>query len=418
MKPRRAPTLGKDGKLYPGRRRLNGEAHIGKPRPDGLIPGYVTLGGKRRWFYARSQAEWKRKRSAILAQHAESTLGRTAITLATWISDWIIRRSQLGKLRESTVVRYSQLLRLHIAPTLGSVDLTELTPEQLDALYVKLLTAGLAPQTVVHVHRLLHASLAFAEKRRASLGLGASWRNPAALAEPPDVPKADKRPVDLDEVFAVLAAVEGDRLEALYWLAFWGGLRQGELFDLERPDVNPQASTVQIRQRARRIPGQGIKSDEPKSDASKRVVTVPRFVMALLQARLDAVEAEWPTYRPRWRKTERVFTNSAGGYLEPQNFLRRVWYPLLVRAGIPEALTMHEFTRHGHASLATHLRADPETLRRRMGHSRIETTNRHYVHPVKGADAAIAELMDKLIRRRLSPKSGAKRSKKVVKTAI
>ena len=83
-KPRRAPTLGKDGKLYPGSRRLNGEAHIGKPRPDGLIPGYVTLNGARKWFYAKSQSEWKRKRSAILAQHAEGTLGRTAITLATW----------------------------------------------------------------------------------------------------------------------------------------------------------------------------------------------------------------------------------------------------------------------------------------------------------------------------------------------
>lgn len=73
----------------------------------------------------------------------------------------------------------------------------------------------------------------------------------------------------------------------------------------------------------------------------------------------------------------------------------------------------HEFTRHGHGSLMAALNVDAATLKRRMGHSRLETTFGYYVHEVLGADQTAAQMLDDTLRdaiaRAVSPSTVAAR---------
>lgn len=71
---------------------------------------------------------------------------------------------------------------------------------------------------------------------RRALSQAVAWgliaRNPVPLTTPPKVPQHAVQPLTVAEARQLLAAVRGERLEALYILALTLGLRQGELLGL------------------------------------------------------------------------------------------------------------------------------------------------------------------------------------------
>ena len=84
--------------------------------------------------------------------------------------------------------RYCEIVRKNIVPALGAVFLTKLRPAQISAAYSNALTSGrrdgkggLAPTTVVYMHRLI----------KQALGQAVRWellaRNPADAVDPPKV---------------------------------------------------------------------------------------------------------------------------------------------------------------------------------------------------------------------------------------
>ena len=84
--------------------------------------------------------------------------------------------------------------RCHIVPTLGGHKLPELKPLQIQALYSKALESGradgkggLAPQTVVHIHRVLRSALKQAVKWQLLA------RNPADAVDPPRAIKTEMK---------------------------------------------------------------------------------------------------------------------------------------------------------------------------------------------------------------------------------
>ena len=110
------------------------------------------------------------------------------ITLADYLNDrWLpLKKSQLSR---STFDSYRNNVRLHVAPRIGSIQLRQLQPEDLDTLYAELLIdgklngagGGLAPKTVRNIHGMLRKALADAHRK------GTVLRNVADLADPPKV---------------------------------------------------------------------------------------------------------------------------------------------------------------------------------------------------------------------------------------
>ena len=81
--------------------------------------------------------------------------------------------------RPKTYITYEGLVRLHVEPKIGTVTLAKLTPQQLQNLYANRLEAGLSPQTVRHLHAVLHRALVQATR------WGVVHRNVAGLVSPP-----------------------------------------------------------------------------------------------------------------------------------------------------------------------------------------------------------------------------------------
>jgi excisionase family DNA binding protein len=163
----------------------HGEGSVYK-RSDGrwvamLNVGIVAGRRKRRAFYGLTQAE------AIAKLNAASHSRRRGIpvplerqTFAAFATKWL--SAARSTFREPTFRRYSSLMSRAVA-TLGNTSLTKLGAADLQKLYEERLSAGSAPRTVQHLHRVIHRALRDAEE------WGDVARSVARLAHPPKVPR-------------------------------------------------------------------------------------------------------------------------------------------------------------------------------------------------------------------------------------
>ena len=89
-----------------------------------------------------------------------------------------------------------------------------------------------------------------------------------------------------------------------------------------------------------------------------------------------------------------VFTDTIGGPLRKQNLLRRSWWPLLERAGLPK-IRFHSL-RHTHASMLLSAGTHPKVVQERLGHSSISITLDTYSHVMEGLGREAANKLDDL----------------------
>jgi integrase len=206
------------------------------------------------------------------------------VPLGDYAAKWIAERP----LAPRTVDRYCRLLRLHIAPTLGGVDLIDVTPVRVRSWRAKLLASGVGTSTTAQSYRLLRAVMNTAADDELIR------RNPCRI-KGADRDDAGERPVaTVAEVFAIAGAIR-PQYRALVLLAAFSGLRWGELLALTRRDLDIQAATVRVA--ASMIELNALSLGPPKSRAGQRTVAFPRQLLGELAAHLDTHAERGPRGR-------------------------------------------------------------------------------------------------------------------------
>lgn len=210
-------------------------------RADGLWVGAVHLGyrdGKRRrkTIYGKTRREVQEQVTTTLrAVQQGLPVPTERQTVGQYLTAWLV--TARATVRPRTHESYADTVRLHVIPTLGAEQLARLSPGQVQALLDAKLTGGLSPRTVQYIHAILRRALGQAYR------WGIVQRNVAAVVIPPRVTRSEVRPFDPDQARAFLAAMRGDRLEALYTVAIACGLRQGEALGLRWQDVDMGAGS-------------------------------------------------------------------------------------------------------------------------------------------------------------------------------
>jgi len=103
------------------------------------------------------------------------------------------------------------------------------------------------------------------------------WRligfNPAADVEVPKWSSARLR-LSPEQTNALLQAIQGNRLTALFMVMFVLGLRRGEALGLHWQDVNLDSRKARIRTILQRF-NQAFVLGEPKTSTSRRKLSIP-----------------------------------------------------------------------------------------------------------------------------------------------
>jgi integrase len=299
--------------------------------------------------------------------------------LARWLSN-----SVRDTVRRRTYERYESIVRVHLTPAIGKVKLKTLTPDHVRGLYRKKLDGGLAPRTVLHIHRTLSKAL----KQATDDGL--IPRNAAALVKPPRPRREEIRPLNRDQVRALLEAVREDRLEALYVATVIAGLRRGELQGLQWEDLDLEAGALQVR-RTLSEPRGGYIFEAPKSGKGRNIRLTQRARTALREHRKRQLE-EKKRLGTLWQENGLLFPSSVGTPLLGGN-LNRAFKALLKRASLPQSFRFHDL-RHTCATLLLKQGVNPKFVQELLGHADISLTLNVYSHVLPDMGDIAAGAMD------------------------
>lgn len=314
----------------------------------------------------------------------------TKTTLAEYLRGWLESQVRIS-VRLSTYENYKTLIKTHVIPTIGDIQLPKLHALTLQKLYAEKLASGLSARTV----RLIHATI------RKALDQAVKWqilpRNVAAAVNPPRQERKEIQALDLEEAAKFLEAAIDDRLYALYLMALTTGMRQGELLGLRWQDVGLAASTVMVRQTLQWL-DDGPVFQEPKTPKSRRLIQISSEVVTALLRHREHQAKEKAFFESEYRDLDLVFAQKNGGPINKNNLLNRSFKPILRRAGLPN-IRFHDL-RHTSATVALAAGIHPKVVQERLGHSTIAMTLDTYSHVIPSLQKEAAQKMEDLILKR------------------
>jgi integrase len=352
-------------------RRSRGEGSIYQLDTGAWVAQITLPDGRRKSRSSKSQKvcrDWLQEQRNLI--NSGTWVASDKITVGDYLDRWYADVA-VNTLRPKTLESYAGTIRLHLKPEIGSIKLTALRPDQIQAMYTRKLNQGLSNRSVQYIHAILHRALSQAEM------WGLVSRNMADLVRAPVVRRSVPKTLTPDQAKILLDSVKGDRLYPLYVLAISVGMRMGELLGLHWEDIDLQSGMLSVRHAVQQLVGTGIQIVEPKSDKSKRTVALPRTAIEVLQ---ELKEREG-------RSSGLVFHTKNGTPIGPRN-LTTYFKHDLEQAGLPE-IRFHDL-RHTAATLMLTAGVHPKVVQETLGHSQIGLTLDTYSHvlPVMQKDAA------------------------------
>jgi integrase len=133
---------------------------------------------------------------------------------------------------------------------------------------------------------------------------------------------------------------------------------------------------------------------EPKSERSRRTVSLPDFAITALKRKRTAQKEDRLKAGSKWNDSGLVFTSSIGTPLDERN-VRRAFDDILKAAKLP-AMRIHDL-RHTCASLLLAQGVHPRVVMETLGHSQISLTLDTYSHVLPALGAEAATKMDLLV---------------------
>jgi integrase len=356
------------------------EGRIYTPGPDGAL--------KWKAVYGKTQKEAREKLDALKADVARGMVIAERQPVAQFLDRWLEETAR-PTVRAKTFQGYALLIHNHLKPALGHHQLSKLSPQDVQAMMNAKLAGGLSPRSVQLLRAMLRRALGYALK------WGLVTRNVATLVDSPRGVRAEMLSFTPAEATQFLAAIKGDRLEALYATTLILGLRQGEVLGLRWEDIDFERRTLRVHFALQWLRGQQPCLVEPKTRQSRRTLPLPAMLVEQLRAHRARQEAD--TARPgrKWIGDEwgLVFCTHQG---RPLNNRHLVTYfkAILRRADLPN-LRFHDL-RHSCASLLVAHGLHPRVIMEQLGHSTITLTMNTYAHVIPDLQRQAANMMDEM----------------------
>ncbi|MEU1386096.1 MULTISPECIES: site-specific integrase [unclassified Nonomuraea] len=414
------------------RKRESGRYQIRYPGPDGRIRSGTDT------YERKSDAE--RALSLIEAQIIKGEWTdpeRGKVKLKDYAETWIVQRPGL---RPRTVDLYRWLLKKHIAPYLGNVQVAKISTSSVRQWRADLLGNGVSVGMAAKAYRLLRAVLMTASEDDRLIP-----HNPCRIRGAGDEHAAERPVLSVTQVFELAGRVglrpignvrkvkdgvyrlrfqrhgemrthpeifitraeaeralwkmgtggkadstQDRRFRAMVLLATFASLRWGEVSALRRMDVDLDARTVRVRVAFVERSSGGLVLGPPKSKAGRRTVGIPQNIVPILREHMDTYVKDAPG--------SLMFPGAKGGPIRRSGFNSRTrWVDVVSDMGLP-GLHFHDL-RHTGNMLAAESGAGLKDLMARMGHDNVRAAM-IYQHAVRGADEAITNAIDRQLAAR------------------
>ncbi|WP_425833772.1 tyrosine-type recombinase/integrase [Streptomyces fractus] len=308
------------------------------------------------------------------------------VPFGPYATAWIKER----EITTTTRQLYGSLLKLHLEPAFGAVNVAAISPALVRGWRADKLASGTGPTTVAKAYALLRSILGTAVSDQMIR------RNPCQIKGASIVHTPERPTATVEEVYALADAIQ-PRYRALVLMAGFLGLRWGELVGLHRRDIDLEQGTVRVRRAVAELFNGKQEIKAPKSAAGKRTVAVPLVIVAEIRVHLKRYAEQGAEGR--------VFIGVKGA-TPRRNHFNKLWRAACDDAGI-KGLHFHDL-RHTGNTLAASTGASTRELMSRMGHSTTRAAL-IYQHASADRDRLIADALNEIV------KKGRKKGKKAKK---
>lgn len=257
-----------------------------------------------------------------------------------------------------------------LLPVLGNLSAECLTSQELSSYVETRILSGVRRTTIAREIRLLKAALNWAASQDPPLIV----RNPVEKWKMPKANDAEQlAPPSMAEIERILAVAEPHLVRAIL-LQYYSGMRPGgEIERLRWDDWDEERGMLRVESARKGLP-------------SVRFVPCGTSLFELLKM---------------WREVD-VSSGRHSNEMPIVHFhgerarsLKRTWARAKKLAGITRKIRLYDL-RHAMATAAIQGGADMVTLSQILGHSRPDTTMRHYIHVDDGRMRQVAEMVPKV----------------------
>jgi integrase len=316
------------------------------------------------------------------------------LTLGDWLTQWLegyVAMSTTRRTQES----YRYIVTRHLLPSLGSIPISQMEPQQLQTYYAQALangrtdhSGGLSARSVLYHHRILSEALSHAVK------MGILARNVAELVEPPRPVKAQMRTLSDEEIIKFLVAARETSYYVFFSVLLCTGLRRGELLALRWRNVDLDRAVLYITETAFKLSNGEYVIKEPKTATSRRMVALPPSLVVLLKGYRADHELFFIQLGAQLQEDDFLFVRLDRKPLNP-NAITLAFRRIIRKAGL-QHIRVHDL-RHTHASLMLKAGIHPKIVSERLGHANIGITLDTYSHVLPGLQEEAAEKFDQVL---------------------
>ncbi|WP_144715698.1 site-specific integrase [Curtobacterium pusillum] len=375
-------------------KRGNGEGSVSR-RLDGKWEArfsYVdasTGRQKRVSSYGATRAEAVRKSKEKRARVEAGQPARdSTLTVGEYARQWCGSTLAVSPRKESTRATYTTLLEAYVIDSpLGALSFERAKPTDVErwlAALVRRDGEAVSDSTRRQAYTVLRAVFDTAVRD------GLAARNIVATVARPRVKSSEERFLTPDETTRLLEAARRatPRYAPILEILVRTGLRRGEALALCWPDVDLDSGTVRVRGTLGRVGGV-LAVTEPKTDRSRRTISIGPRAVALLREVQAAQASEHRAHADLWAGGSFVFTTPTGTPLDPRNVLRAVG-EAAKRAGL-DGVKVHTL-RHTAASIMLGKGESLKAVSDHLGHSSVAITGDVYgaLAPDVKREAALA----------------------------
>lgn len=364
-------------------------------RADGRYQGRFTFQGERFTLYDRDiKALQKKMADAKYEMEHGIYMNAQHMTLNAFFETWLSEIKE-NTVKANTISVYMEIYKVHIAPTLGKLQVSSINKLMVQRLLNNMSKNGLSPNTLAKTKAILYSIFKEAMENRMI-----SYNPCENITIRRD--KTERRVLSYDEQKLFLDTIRGSRYEMLCILGLSTGLRIGELSGLRWSDINFEEKTLTVERTY--IYLHDVKNHQmkdvfhsPKTKNSCRTIRLLDSTLELLKQHKASQDREKAAMGDEWCPVEDgedlVFTTKTGGPVrglnvaetlnnyvnkinkqEEQLALKEHREPVIF-----ERITPHTL-RHTFATRAFESGIPPKVVQQILGHSSLEMTMDLYTH--------------------------------------
>lgn len=334
--------------------------------------GYDPGTGKQiqRSITGKTQKEVSQKLKTITVSIDNGTYKEPCkMSVGEWLEIWITE--YLSHVKPLTEQTYSEQVKRHIKPALGAAKLESLDGHMIQHFYNALSKKGLSPKTIKNIHGVLHSALEQAIKN------GYISTNPSEACKLPRIIKPEIKPLEPNEITALLREAKHDTYNNIFIVALFTGMRQGELLGLTWDCIDFKNKTISIKKQLQSKDGRYF-LETPKNGKGRLIFPAPIVMEALYHEQTQQNQRKLEAGM-LWNNTEDlVFTDALGKNLVRRTVVKH-FKAVIQRAGIESNARFHDL-RHSFAVTSLSAGDDIKTVQANLGHATAQFTLDVYGH--------------------------------------